>query len=285
MDALNQVAAQLLHFGDVVLVENPTFPPLLDLLDAIGVRAIGVNVDDTGLIPSELKEALAHRPRALFLQPRAHNPSGASLTPRRARELAALLKGSTVFVVEDDSAGAIASTPAISLGTWLPGQTVHIRSFSKSHGPDLRIAAVSGPSSVMDGIRERRLLGQGWTSRLLQSVLLNLLTSNESKEQVEHARAVYSHRRSLITSELQRRGLAIETGDGLNLWLPVRDETSALVFLVSRGIGAAAGSPFMSKDGATAHLRITVGLITDDFERLATEFANASDVFSSVGPR
>jgi DNA-binding transcriptional MocR family regulator len=285
MDALNQVAAQLLHFGDVALVENPTFPPLLDLLDAIGVRVVGVNIDGNGLIPSELKEALTHHPKALFLQPRAHNPTGVSLSLRRARELAGILKASKVFIVEDDSAGAIASTPSISLGMSLPEQTIHIRSFSKSHGPDLRIAAMSGPSIVMDGIRERRLLGQGWTSRLLQSVLLNLLTSDESKGQVEHARAVYSYRRSMITSELQHRGVAIESGDGLNLWLPVRDETSALVLLVSRGIGTAAGSPFMSKDDATAHLRITVGLIPNDFERLATEFANASGVLSAIGPR
>jgi DNA-binding transcriptional MocR family regulator len=285
MDAMNQVAVQLLHFGDVALVENPTFPPLLDLLDAIGVRTIGVNVDDAGLITAELKEALSLRPKVLFLQPRAHNPTGASLSAKRARELAALLKSSAAFIVEDDSAGAVASTPPISLGTWLPEQTVHIRSFSKSHGPDLRIAAVSGPSSVMEGVRERRLLGQGWTSRLLQSVLLSLLTRSESKKQVERARTAYSFRRSMITSELQRLGVAIESGDGLNLWLPVRDETSAMIYLVSRGIGAAAGSPFMSKDVATPHLRITVGLITDDFVHLATEFANASDTFSAVGPR
>jgi DNA-binding transcriptional MocR family regulator len=285
MDALNQATAQVLRFGDVALVENPTFPPLLDLLEAVGVRIIGVNIDGTGLIPTELKDALAHRPKALFLQPRAHNPTGTSLTPRRARELAEILRTSPVVVIEDDSAGAIATTPAISLGAWLPNQTVHIRSFSKSHGPDLRIAAMSGPTLVMEGIRERRLLGQGWTSRLLQSVLLSLLTRSESKKQVERARVAYSHRRSMITLELKRRGVAIENGDGLNLWLPVEDETSAMVSLVTRGIGAAVGSPFMSKDDATSHLRLTVGLIRDDFVNLASVFADASIASSTIGPR
>ncbi|MGA7834901.1 MAG: aminotransferase class I/II-fold pyridoxal phosphate-dependent enzyme, partial [Acidimicrobiales bacterium] len=285
MDALNQVTAQVLQFGDIALVENPTFPPLLDLLDAVGVRIIGVNIDGDGLMPAELKEALAHRPKAVFLQPRAHNPTGASLTPRRARELAGLLKTSPVVVIEDDSAGAIATTPPISLGAWLPNQTVHIRSFSKSHGPDLRIAALSGPTLVLEGLRERRLLGQGWTSRLLQSVLLSLLTGDKSRGQVEHARATYSHRRSMITSELRRRGVAIENGDGLNLWLPVEDETSAMVSLATRGIGAAVGSPFMSKDDATPHLRLTVGLVRDDFVSMASVFADASLASSTVGPR
>lgn len=285
MDALNQVAAQVLGFGDTVLVENPTFPPLLDLLDAVGARVIGVNIDSSGVIPTELRAALTHRPKALFLQPRAHNPTGASLTPRRARELVGLLKPSAVVVVEDDSAGAIAMTPAISLGKWLPDQTVHIRSFSKSHGPDLRIAAMSGPSLIMEGVRERRLLGQGWTSRLLQSVLLTLLTREESIHQIDRARATYWHRRSVITSELRSRGIAVEDGDGLNLWLPVADETSAMVHLATRGIGAAVGSPFMSSDNASPHLRLTVGLVRDDFEALSSLLAEASFATSTIGPR
>jgi DNA-binding transcriptional MocR family regulator len=116
-------------------------------------------------------------------------------------------------------------------------------------------------------------------------VLLDLLTRQESRDQIERARAVYAHRRSMITSELQRRGIAMESGDGLNLWLPVCDETAALVFLASRGIGTAAGSPFMTSGDTTPHLRITVGLITDDFVRLAAEFADAANISSAVGPR
>jgi DNA-binding transcriptional MocR family regulator len=179
----------------------------------------------------------------------------------------------------------VATTAPISLGTWLPDQTVHIRSFSKSHGPDLRLAAMSGPSHVMDGVRERRLLGQGWTSRLLQAVLLDLLTREESRMQIECARAAYAHRRSTMSYELSQLGLASADGDGLNLWLPVRDETAALLFLASRGIGAAAGTPFATKNSHSPHLRITVGLIVDDFARIAKELAEASRITPSVGPR
>jgi DNA-binding transcriptional MocR family regulator len=73
--------------------------------------------------------------------------------------------------------------------------------------------------------------------------------------------------------------------DGLNLWLPVRDETAALLYLAHRGIVAAAGSPFATKNGGGSHLRITVGLIVDDFERVAGELALASKNASEVGPR
>lgn len=285
MDALDQVSTHLLRFGDVVVVENPCFPPLLDLLDALGARVVGVDVDDDGLVADQLGEALALKPRAVFLQPRAHNPYGSTMTTDRAEAIAALLGGSDCTVIEDDSAGAIASTAPISLGAWLPEQTIHIRSFSKSHGPDLRLAAMSGPSVVMDGLRERRLLGQGWTSRLLQIVLLELLSREESCQQVEAARVTYAHRRDAVVSALAREGVVIGGRDGLNLWLPVRNEMAAMLYLASRGIGAAAGSPFMTRDDSSAHLRITVGMVARDFATIAQELAHAASLAAMTGPR
>ena len=285
MDALDQVSSHLLRYGDKVIVENPSFPPLLDLLDALGARTIGVDLDAEGLVPEGLAEALAQRPRAVFLQPRAHNPSGVSMSTARATLLAGQLRGTGVTVIEDDSAGSIASTSPISLGRWLPDQTVHIRSFSKSHGPDLRLAAMSAPASLADAIRERRLLGQGWTSRLLQAVLLDLLTRSSSREQIERARNEYADRRRRVTSALSGWGVETVGSDGLNLWLPVHDETAALIALASRGIGAAAGGPFATKPGSGAFLRITVGLIDDDVEHVAAELAMAATAAASVGPR
>jgi DNA-binding transcriptional MocR family regulator len=138
---------------------------------------------------------------------------------------------------------------------------VHIRSFSKSHGPDLRLAAIAGPASVVHPIVERRHLGQGWSSRLLQRLLLDLLTHSESVAAVESARAEYARRREAVVSHLAARGIAVAAGDGLNLWLPVADEASALVTLASRGIGAAPGGPFAVRSGLAAHLRVTVGLL------------------------
>ena len=69
-----------------------------------------------------------------------------------------------------------------------PAQTVHVRSFSKSHGPDLRLAAVGGAAEVIDAVTTRRMLGPGWSSRILQSVLLAMLGDPKTIEQIEAAR-------------------------------------------------------------------------------------------------
>jgi DNA-binding transcriptional MocR family regulator len=277
MDTIDHVASALLRLGDLALVENPCFPPLLDLLETLGVPVMGVGADAHGMLPDQLAAALTRRPAAVFLQPRAHNPTGASWSPQRAAALSAVLtEHPAVYVVEDDSAGDLASGPLCSIGTHLPRQTVHVRSFSKSHGPDLRLAAVSGPATILDPILERRLLGQGWTSRLLQHLLLTMLTDPASIAAVSAARDEYARRRRLITAGLAGAGIALPAGEGLNLWLPVADEQAALLSLASAGIGAAAGTAFAVGPPMAPHLRVTVGLVTDDHAAVAERLAHAA---------
>ncbi len=132
---------------------------------------------------------------------------------------------------------------------------------------------------------ERRLLGQGWTSRLLQSLLLELLSTPEPVRQVRHARTEYGRRRAALVTALAEFDVALSCPDGINLWLPVADEAAALVRLASRGIGAAAGGPFAAIAGAEPHLRITVGLVADRHQELARELADASRVGAWAGPR
>ncbi|HET8599761.1 MAG TPA: aminotransferase class I/II-fold pyridoxal phosphate-dependent enzyme [Segeticoccus sp.] len=276
MDGIEQIARTTLRFGDRVAVEHPCFPPLVDLLESMGVRTVGVPVDEDGMSAADLAEALTSPIVAVVLQPRAQNPTGVSLSERRARELVKALRPTNTLVIEDDSAGAIATSPALSLGRWLPGQTVHIRSFSKSHGPDLRLAALSGPAPLMHEVRARRQVGQGWSSRLLQRILLSLLTEQESIAQVEHARVEYARRRSALVDALEAHGIPVGGSDGINIWVPVHDETATVVRLASQGIGVTPGAPFAVLDDEEGHIRVTCGLLAEGQADLAQHLAAAA---------
>jgi DNA-binding transcriptional MocR family regulator len=166
-------------------------------------------------------------------------------------------------VVEDDHSGSISTGADVSLGTWLPDQVVHVRGFSKSHGPDLRIAAVSGPAQILDRVVSRRMLGPGWTSRMLQTILLDLLVEPRSREAVATARLTYARRQSAICSALATHDLELEVPDGINLWLPVADERAALVQLATEGIRAAGGAPFLAVPQGGDHVRVTTGLVDE----------------------
>jgi DNA-binding transcriptional MocR family regulator len=280
---IRTVAAHL-RFGDRVAVEQPAFPPLLDLLDAAGVAPVPVRIDERGPVPGELASAVRAGVRAVFLQPRAQNPTGASLTPDRLAELAAVLQAGDALLVEDDSAGPIATTPALSLGSALPERTLHVRSYSKSHGPDLRLAAIGGPAALVDPLVERRFLGQGWTSRLLQALLVDLLTHAPSLHAVARARRTYARRRTTVAGELARLGVDVWRGDGINMWLPVRDEAAALLLLATRGIGAAPGGPFQLGSSDRPHLRVTVGLVASGHREVAAALADAAAAGARPAP-
>jgi DNA-binding transcriptional MocR family regulator len=240
-----------------------------------------------GLSVDGLAAALAdHQPVALFLQPRAHNPTGVSMTRPHAEALSALLAGHPdVTIVEDDHAGDIAAAPPVSLGCWLPSRTVHVSSFSKSHGPDLRLAAIGGPAAVIAAVADRRLLGPGWSSRILQAVLLDLLTDPAAVDQVAAARAEYARRRAALLAALADRGVPAMAADGINMWLPVHDQQAAMVSLAAHGVAVAPGAPFQL--GAAAdHVRLTVGLVRDGFADLADTLTTAAGlVAGSSGSR
>ena len=295
MDALDRVAEVVVRLGDRVVVEHPTFPPMLDLLEQLGAEVIGVDVDDEGMVPEQLDDALATGPVAVFCQPRAHNPTGVTMTRRRAKVLAELLQRATTrsgsgsgsglapvtpIVVEDDHSGDIASGTLVSFGTWLPDRTVHIRSYSKSHGPDLRLAAVGGAGEVIAAVANRRLLGPGWSSRILQAVLLEMLDHAPTIAAVDAARDEYAARRSAISTVLADRGVPCTGTDGINLWMRVRDERSALLTLAAQGIGAAPGEPFHVR-ADDPHLRVTVGLVATTEQRLAGRLAEAANLAPS----
>jgi DNA-binding transcriptional MocR family regulator len=278
LDALDRIIGVVVRFGDHVLVENPAFAPLLDLLQTVGATVVGVPVDDAGLIPSALAGALAeYRPVALFLQPRAHNPTGVSMTAERAAELAAVLHPfAEVVVVEDDHAGDIATAPPVSIGRSRPGGTVHVAGFAKSHGPDLRLAAIGGPARVVSAVADRRLLGPGWSSRLLQGVLLDLLTDPAAVARVSVARDAYASRRDALVRALRVRGASATAADGINLWLTVDDQQIAMVTLAAHGIAVAPGAPFCVTPLAADHVRVTVGLVVDGVDELADVLASAA---------
>jgi DNA-binding transcriptional MocR family regulator len=279
LDAIDRVFATIARFGDRVVVENPTFPPFMDLLEQYGLEPVPVGIDEHGMIPREFAAALGASPSLVVLQPRAQNPTGASMTRDRAQELALVLHRSrsapNAIVLEDDHSGSISSSADVSIAAWLPERVLHVRSFSKSHGPDLRIGALGGPRALVDRVVARRLLGPGWTSRMVQAMLYELLTDPESVAQVDAAGERYAQRQRELAAAVHLAGGELRAGDGLNAWLPVDDERSAIVHLAGAGIRVAPGAPFQLGEPG-GFVRVTVGMVRDDVAAVGAALAAAA---------
>ena len=279
LDALVRVANEVVRFGDRVLIENPTFPPVLDMLGDLGADVIAVECDAFGPSPASLADGLAMGPVAFFYQPRGTNPTGVSVSAERADELAALLaEHPEVAIIENDHAAAICTAPPQSMGTRFPDRTTYVMGFSKSHGPDLRLAAVAGPADTVDAVATQRRLGPGWSSRIMQRLLAAMLNDPATAAVVDTARSTYALRRNMLFAALADRGITPSGTDGIYAWIPVLDEASALISLASRGIGASPGSPFEAKRLEQPHLRVTVGLVADGVDELADMIAAAAAI-------
>jgi DNA-binding transcriptional MocR family regulator len=277
LDAIEKLLAVTVRFGDRVLVEEPGYPPIFDLIDALGAEPVPVSLDAGGINEAALREALGVKPSALILQPTAQNPTGVTMSTARVRELTKiLLPAGDVTIIEDDHSADITAGRHVTFARHLPDRTVRVQSFSKSHGPDLRLAAVGGPARILDPLTARRALGSGWSSRLVQKLLLVMLRDPLTLTEVRHARSVYTERRKRLVAELDRLGITTTGTDGINLWVSVVREREAVHALASQGISVAPGTPFFLRSGPPSFIRVTCGRVLDGYAELAVAIAGAA---------
>jgi DNA-binding transcriptional MocR family regulator len=274
LDGIERVLTAHLRPGDRVAVEDPGWANLLDLLAALGFSVEPVRVDDDGPLAADVARALRRGARAVVVTTRAQNPTGAAVSAARATELRQVLADhADVLLIEDDHCAGIAGAPLHTLA----GTTQHwafVRSAAKAYGPDLRLALLAGDRRTVERVHGRLRLGPGWVSHLLQDLAVSLWRDNAATRLVHMAEAGYSRNRTLLQAALADRGVTSHGRSGLNIWIPVPDETVAITRLLSAGWAAAPGTRF--RIGTPPGMRITIAnLDAGEIDPLADAVADA----------
>lgn len=275
LDAVERVLAVHLRPGDTVAVEDPGWGSLLDLVPALGLRTVPVGLDDEGPLPDDVRRALESGARALIVTDRAQNPTGAAVSATRARALRAVLREHPrTLLVEDDHGHRIVDLPLHPLAGVTHSWAL-VRSVAKAYGPDLRLAVLTGDAVTLDRVRGRQRLGPGWVSRITQRAVVRLW-ADDAVDPRAVAQA-YGERRDALIGALAERGIAAHGRSGMNVWIPVPDETGAVARLLHAGWAVAPGARF--RMSAPPGIRITVSTLT------AAETGPLADaVASAVGP-
>ncbi|MFE0178194.1 aminotransferase class I/II-fold pyridoxal phosphate-dependent enzyme [Streptomyces sp. NPDC059002] len=260
LDAIERVLAAHLKPGDAVAVEDPGWGSLLDLVSALALRAVPVGVDDEGPLPADVERALAGGARAAIVTDRAQNPTGAAVSAPRARALRkAFGAHKDVLLIEDDHGHGIVDLPLHPLAGTTHSWAL-VRSTAKAYGPDLRLAVLTGDHITVDRVQGRQRLGPGWVSLIQQRAVVRLWTGG-----AVDARAVaasYGRRRDALIAALAERGVPAYGRSGMNVWIPVPDETGAVARLLHSGWAVAPGARF--RLGAPPGVRITVAALDDE---------------------
>lgn len=254
--------------GDRVVIQNPTAPTVLRLLRNLSLIGVPVEEDDLGPTPAGLRHGLSTQPSVFLIQPKARVPTGSVVNDERAEELAYVLYRSDTNIVEFDDINQLSRFDSSSIGTWLPGRTVLIRSFSKSHGPDLRIGVIGGAQHHIQAIYTRINAGRSWSSKIMQGAVAWMLKDETTKQEIQTAQREYFNRLNTLHQALTDRSKTLTDTDGLCLWLPVKNEEGAIQYLKNHGYLTFPGQRNYLGEGPP-HIRVATARLSTKVESLA----------------
>ncbi len=267
-DAVERLLAQALLREDAVALEDPCFLASIHTVRLGGYRAVPVPVDAEGMTVDGLRAALDAGVRAIICTPRAQNPTGATLSPGRAAELRELLADHPyVLVIEDDHFSMLSQRRYETLIG--PGHRRYalVRSVSKFLGPDMCLAVAATDPDTAERLAFRLSPGTTWVSHILQRLVLTQLTDETVLRSIAAAGRHYAERNAGFAARLTERGLPVEAGDGLNLWVPLPVEATVVAErLMRRGWLARTGAEFLLGEhpAPSHHLRLTVHDLTEE---------------------
>lgn len=271
LDGIERVLQTQLRPGDRVVVEDPSWPRIVDLLYALALEPEPARVDERGLVPEALGRALKGGAKALIATPRGQNPTGAAVDAERGRGLREVLAGEPgVLVVEDDYVAAVAGAPYVGIHG-ASARWVVIRSLSKVLGPDLRVAPMAGDALTISRVEGRQLLGPGWVSHVLQQTAAHLW-SKATDKLLARTERTYAERRAALVEALAGHGIAAQGASGLGVWVPVAEEAATVQQLLERGWAVSPGERYRF------HTEPGIRITTTDLEPSeAKELAAALD--------
>jgi len=262
--AISAAAACWVRPGDEVVVEDPTYPGAIAAFAQAGARLVGVRVDAGGVVVEDLRRILPRRPALVYLQTRAHSPTGVHLAAHRREELADLLTAARVPVVEDLALADLAWTePPPPLAATMPaGAVAVVGSLSKLLWGGLRLGFVrASPSLALRFARVKAThdLGSSVVSQLLA---LRILTAVEPGRIAQHRQAQLRGRYDTLAAGL-RRQLPAWSWDppagGLSMWvrLPTADAEAFARLALQHGVAVATSQPLSPEGRYPDRLRLS----------------------------
>ncbi|MEU3421630.1 PLP-dependent aminotransferase family protein [Streptomyces murinus] len=260
--------------GAPVLVESPTYPGMLALARAGGLRPVPVPVDRDGVRPELLADAFrATGARVFVCQPLFQNPTGAVLAPGRRAEVLGIARAAGAFVVEDDFVRRLVHADAGPLPRPLAaddpdGVVVHVGSLTKATSPSFRVSALAAHGPVLERLRAIQVVDSFFVPRPLQEAALELVGSPAWPRHLRTLSGELKERRDAMTGALALRlpelALPHIPFGGYHLWARLPEGTDDDAFSAAAlraGVALTPGRPYFSAEPPAPYVRLSFAAV------------------------
>lgn len=225
--ALDLITRVLVRPGDAVAIEDPVYPGLRNAFAIGGARVIGVPVGRDGVeIDAAARVLKTERPRMLVVTSSFQNPTGTSIPEAVRAELVRLAHEHRVVLVESDIYGDLRYE-----GERIPtmkqmddsGDTILLRSFSKTAFPGLRVGWILASREVTRRVAEAKQWCDLHSDQLSQAVLLRFAESGRLAAHRAHMLSAGRERLRTALEACSRHFAGIGTSTrpegGMSLWV------------------------------------------------------------------
>jgi 2-aminoadipate transaminase len=238
LQGIELINGLLLARGDTVLVEQVTYFGALNRLNRLGIKAVGIPLDDEGLRMDALVAVLEDhkrrgiQPKYIYTIPTVQNPTGAIMGEARRLELLKLSEQYNVPIFEDDCYADLiwdGRRPPAIYALAKRGGVIHIGSFSKSIAPALRVGFILAPWELLS--RMLPLKTDAGSGALEQMVLAEYCAPHFATHVPELTRALRAKLETMMDAFSEQFGTAAEFEDpkgGIYLWVKLPDEVDTL---------------------------------------------------------
>lgn len=277
--ALDLITRIFVDPGDVVLAEAPSYVGALGAFAAYQAEVVHVLMDENGLIPEALDEAIARlgaagrRAKFLYTVPNYHNPAGVTLAAERRRRILDICAAAGLLIVEDNPYGLLGfeGEPLRALRADDADGVVYLGSFSKTFASGVRVGWALAPPAVREKLvlaAESAVLCQ---SSLAQLLVREYLCTQPWRDQVKIFRELYLQRRDAMLGALQSLMPAgcewTRPAGGFYVWLRVPDGLDTKAMLpraVHSRVAYVPGTGFYADGQGAQHMRLSYCLPEPD---------------------
>lgn len=277
MEAVFLALKALCRPGDTVAVESPTFFNFLQLIEALGLKALEIPTSPSdGISLEALSYALEHNDiRACLVVTNFSNPLGCIMPDARKKELVDLLAVHGVPLIEDDIHGDLAffdERPTVARAYSRDGNVLLCSSFSKTIAPGYRVGWIA-PGRYQEKIEALKMATTVASASPTQMAVAEILANGGYERFLRKIRRDYASRvarmAEAIGSYFPAGTKVTRPRGGFCLWLDMPDDVDALWLYaeaVRKGITIAPGPLFSASGKFKNCIRLNAAMWSEKIE-------------------